>query len=192
MRFRAPGLAAFVLAVAAAAFAQPSTSTAMIGTPSGPPKPSPALRALDYFKGTWKCEGIAFANPMMKEHKTSGTATAAWDLGNYWLAVRYTETKTAANAWPIDVKMFWGYDPTMKKLVSGNLDNMGGYGTSESDGWKGDVISWTGPVHMGGPTMQRDTFTRKTANQMTHTGEYEMSGKWSKADEETCNRVMTK
>jgi hypothetical protein len=197
MRFRAPVLAVFALAAATTVLAQPTStapsSTAMMATsPAGPPKPSPALRALDYFKGTWKCEGTAFANPMMKQHKTSGTATANWELGNYWMGVRYTEAKTAANPWPIDVKMFWGYDPTIKKLVAGNLDNMGGYGTSESEGWKGDVISWTGPVHMGGPTMQRDTFTKKTANQMVHMGEYETSGKWTKADEETCNRVMTK
>jgi hypothetical protein len=190
MKFRAPVLAAFAFAAATAVFAQPSTSTALMAPT--PPSPSPALKALDYFKGTWKCEGTAFATPMSKEHKISATAVANWDLGNYWLAVRYTEMKTAANPWPLDVRMFWGYDPATKKLVSGNLDNMGGYGTEDSDGWKGDVITWSGPVHMGGPTMQRDTFTKKSATQMVHVGEAEMNGKWMKLDEQTCTKAMAK
>jgi hypothetical protein len=82
-----------------------------------------------------------------------------------------------------------GYNSGTKKFLDGAVDNMGGYGTSEGDGWVGDTLTFTGPSHMGAQTMQaRDIFTKKSATKFVHEGEMEMGGKWQKLDEETCTK----
>ena len=165
-------LGAIVILIAAAAVAQPS------------------LQDLQPFVGTFKCSGMTFASEMGPEHPTRGVVTSKWTLDKKWLEVRYNETKTSKNAHPYSVVVFWGYDGETKKLVAASFDNMGGYATQDSPGWDGDRLVWTGPSHGGGMTMQgHELFTRKGANQFTHSFEMpDKSGGWQKADEETCKR----
>jgi hypothetical protein len=154
-------------------------------------KPNPKLRELDYFAGTFGCKGTAFATPMGPEHPTEGNVSAGWQLDDYWLAFTYSEAKTAKNPMPFTVSGYFGYDMEQKKLVMGSVDNMGGYGTGTSDGWKGDVITFEGPWHMGAMTMKgRDTFTKKSADEFVHSAFVEQGGKWMKLDEETCTRSL--
>ena len=145
---------------------------------------------LKYFAGTWKCTGMAFASEMGPEHATTGTVTIKWILNKQWLDVRYVENKTSKNPHPFAVNAYWGYDSGSKKLVAGAVDVGGGYGTSESTGWEGDTLVFTGPFHAGPMTgTGRDTFTRKGANELMHTGELQdQSGGWKKTDEETCKK----
>src|SRR5712691_594932 len=83
-----------------------------------PPGPNPKLKDLKYFAGTWQCKGTGFAFMGTPEHKTAATVEASWTLDNYWLMLRYKESKTAINAHPADVKVFWGFDEQTKKFAS--------------------------------------------------------------------------
>jgi hypothetical protein len=165
-------LGAIVILIAAAAVAQPS------------------LQDLQPFLGTFKCSGMTFASEMGPEHPTRGGVTSKWTLDKKWLEVRYNETKTSKNAHPYSVVAFWGYDSGTKKLVAVSVDNQSGYSTEESSGWEGDTLTWTGPMHGGGMTMQgRDVFTRKGKNEISHAFEMQdQSGGWKKMDQETCKR----
>jgi len=152
-----------------------------------PPGPNPKLKELSYFAGNWTCKGTSFAFMGMPEHKTTAHVEAAWTLDKYWLSLRYHETKTPINAYPIDVRVFWGWDDEAKKFAGGSVDNMGGYGTQNSSGWAGDTLTWEGAMHAGGHTMKaRDVFTKVSATKVQHMAEVEMDGKWTKLDEETC------
>lgn len=150
---------------------------------------NPKLKELQPFVGTLQCTGTAFASPMGPEHPTKATVTGRWVLGGAWLEIHYTETKTAKNPHPYDVIALWGYDEQPKAFVAGTVDNMGGYGTSQSPGWDGDKLVFTGPMHGGGAAMNgRDTFTKVGKNEIDHEGEIEVNGTWQKTDKEVCKR----
>jgi hypothetical protein len=150
---------------------------------------NPKLKELQPFVGTWQCTGTTFASPMGPEHPTMGHVTGEWILAGTWVEVRYTETKTAKSPHPYAVQMMLGYDAQPKAFVSGAVDNMGAYSTAQSPGWTGDKMTFTGPSHGGGATMNsRDIFTKVGANEIRHETEIEMKGKWVKADQESCKR----
>ena len=140
--------------------------------------------------GTWACTGVAFGNEMGPEHPTKAQVRTAWTLDDKWLQVWYKETKTAKNAHPIAVEMLMSYDEAKKKVVSGCVDNMGGYCTEESmlPPWDGDKMMLMGQTNMGGKTFKvRDTFT-KGKGWIKHMGEIEAKEQWMKTDEETCKK----
>jgi len=155
-----------------------------------PPSPPAELAQYDFFVGTWHCSGKAFATPMGPEHATTATVRAAKEVGGRWLRATYDEDKTAANPMPYHIGVFMGYDSAKKQFVQSCVDVFGGYCTASGSGWNGDTMIFEGTANgMGEPAAARDTFTRKGANQMTHTGE--MQGpdkKWIKTDEETCHK----
>jgi len=154
-----------------------------------PPGPNPKLKELKYFAGTWQCTGVGYAFMGQPEHKTSAMVEESWILNDYWMSMRYHESKTALNAWPVDVRISWGWDEQAKKFASGAIDNMGAYFIQYSPGWEGDKMTWDGEVHTPGPTMKvRDVFTKVSAKKVEHMAEVEMDGKWTKLDEETCTR----
>ena len=151
--------------------------------------PDPMIHQLDAFPGTWRCSGTAYATPMAPQHPTTGEVTMKWDLDGHWLPFSYAEQKTAANATPFRVTGYFGYDAETKKLVLGSVDNMGGYSTAASDGWKGNDLVFTGPWHMGTMTVTgRDTFRKTGAKEMLHIAEIEQNGAMVKVAEETCMR----
>ncbi len=152
---------------------------------------NPKLKELQPFVGTFQCTGTGFASPMGPEHPTKATVRGTWILGGAWLEVHYVEVKTAKNPHPYDVMALWGYDEEPKAFVSGTLDNMGGYSTSQAPGWEDDKLVFSGPMHGGGMTSKsRDTFTRVGKNEIDHEGEMEMNGTWQKTDKEVCKRAM--
>jgi len=145
---------------------------------------------LQPLEGAWHCTGIAFANEMGPEHLTVAHVRTAWTLGDKWMQVWYSETKTAKNPHPIAAELLMGYDEAKKTVVSGSVDNMGGYGTEESMSpvWDGDKMMLMGQTNMGGKSMKvRDTFT-KGKGWIKHMGEIEANEKWVKTDEETCKK----
>lgn len=168
-------LTIIILLVATSAFAQSATDQ---------------LKTLQGFIGNWKCSGRALASEMGPEHATNGTVTIKWILNAKWLEIRYAEEKTTNNPNPYAIVAYWGYDTGSKKLVAGTVDNMGGYSTQESTGWNGDQLVFTGVSHMGPTTPQgRDNFTRKGANEISHSFEMQDgAGGWKKLDEETCKK----
>jgi hypothetical protein len=155
------------------------------------PKPSPMLDQLKYLAGSWRCAGTGYSEG--KGHPTEATVKAAWDLNGFFLGLRYEEQKTAANPMPVTAVEHLGYSDELKKLVTGQVDSTGGYGTQASAGWESATMVWTGNYHLMGMQMpSRDTFVKKSENSLTHLGEVQMNGAWSKLDEETCYRLIDK
>lgn len=147
------------------------------------------MRGLDPLVGKWQCMGTAYKTPWFPEHPTMGDVSQEWILDGKWLAFTYAEKKTAQNPMPFTATGFFGYDPEVKMYVVGGVDSTGGYSTGASSGWVGDVMAFEGPWHIGGMTAKaRDTFTKKSANEVTHKGELEYEGKWMTLSEETCTR----
>ena len=172
---RIPLFVFLVSLVSLTAFAQPA------------PMASSKLSELQYFAGTWSCTGTSFAMGPMPEHATKATVKASWTLGNQWLQIDYSEMKDPKNPNPVMARLYLGYDPQLKQLVSGSLDNMGGYSTGAADGWMNSMLTFEGPNHMSGMTAKsREMFTKKSATEVVHSSSVEMNGKWQKLDEETC------
>jgi hypothetical protein len=189
-------LAAAVAAPAAwsqggAGMAAPKPAPAPAMAPAGPPAPNPALNQLKFFAGSWQCAGTGYMEG--KGHPTAAKVSVGWDLNDFFLSLRYEEQKTDANPMPVTAVEHWGYSDELKKLVAGQVDSMGGYGTQASAGWVGDKLVWAGDVHMMGTKMpSRDTFARHGDNELTHLGEIQENGVWTKQDEETCYRLAAK
>jgi hypothetical protein len=186
-------VATVILVLPAGAWAQldPGTKTAVPATaptPVGPPRPSPALDQLKFFAGDWQCAGTGYVEG--KGHPTSAKVHAAWELNNFFLGLRYEEQQTEVNPMPVTAVEHWGYGDEIKKLIAGQVDSMGGYGTQVTAGWEGDRLVWVGDYHwMGTKMASRDTFMRRGANEITHLGELQAKGAWTKLDEETCYRL---
>ena len=144
---------------------------------------------VDYFNGHWTCSGTTFASPMGPEHKTTGTVHAERAVRGRWNHITYDENKTEANATPYHAGLYMGYDAGAKRFVQHCHDSMGGHCSSTSAGWNGDKLVFEGANEGDGKsTPSRETFTRKGADEVMHTGEMQMDGKWVKTDEETCKK----
>lgn len=154
------------------------------------PKPSPKLKELNYFAGTWSCKGETLATDFTTAHPTSGITKAGWVLNGFWLALDYTEEKTAKNPMPYGMRLYWGYGEASKKLEYGGVDNMGSYATETTEGWDGTKMTVTGTMHSGmGTTKVHDYFVKKSEKELVHSSDYETKdGSWKKMDEETCTR----
>jgi hypothetical protein len=177
-----------------AAPAKPATSAAP-ATPAAPAAPMamkrpPELAQLDFFQGTWSCTGKAFASPMGPEHATSANVHGVKTVGDMWIHISYDENKTAANPVPYHVGVYMGYDAGKKNFVENCVDNFGGYCTQSSSGWNGDTMIFEGTANGSGQALGvRDTFVKKSANELTHTGDMQGDDKkWTKTDEETCHK----
>lgn len=159
--------------------------------PMAPPKPAPEMSQLSYMVGTWHCSGKTFQTPMGPEHPTEGTANAQMALGGFRLVIHYDETKTAASPMPYRVLQVVGWDAAQKMFDSSCFDDFGSKCTQTSPGWKDNALVFEGTAMMGSEKMgARDTFTKVSANEMTHKGEMQgPDGKWMTGDEETCKRA---
>jgi hypothetical protein len=70
------------------------------------------------------------------------------------------------------------------------VDNYGGWATQTSAGWAGDTIVMEGEGTMGGQTIgTRDTFVKKTADEMTHVSEVRVKDQWLTSSREICRKT---
>lgn len=151
--------------------------------------PSAKLKELKVLDGRWSCQGTAFAFMGLPEHKTTATFQTTWALNGYWMQASFTETRTAANPTPVEVRYFWGWNDQMKKFISAGVDNSGAHFTHVSPGWDGDKITFDGELRIAEKTLKfHDVFTKVSASKVMHRGEAEIDGKWTKLDEETCTK----
>lgn len=155
------------------------------------PKPSPELKQLQPFIGSWDCKGTLYDSPEFGPgHKLVSTVESKWILGGFWVSVDFRETKTKVAPEPFHGMIFLGYDGEVKKFVLGAIDNTGSGETASSNGWDGDVITFEGPQHTGQATITvRDTFTKKGKSGLDHTFTLkDKDGSWRKIEEDFCKR----
>ena len=151
------------------------------------PKPAPEMSQLDFFEGTWNCQGKTNASPFGPAGTMTSTARIQDDLGGFWQtgSVKGTMEKMP----PFEAVFHTTYDSAGKQFVMTFFDNMGGWARSTSRGWQKDQLVYEGDMNMPGqkPMRGRDTFTRSGAS-LKHTWEMQMDGKWVPLGEETCTK----
>jgi hypothetical protein len=166
------------------------TAPAKSAKPAGPPAPQAdsEMQQLKFFVGTWACKGRTETTSMGPAHDTTGSVHIALDFAGFWVIGRYDEAKSAANPMPMRFEFVWGHDAKEKKFQAWGFDTFGGAAKQTSAGWDGDKMIWTGESAMGGQQVGvRDTFVKK-GEAITHMGEMQMNGQWTKTDEESCSR----
>ena len=72
---------------------------------------------------------------------------------------------------------FQGWDSEKKTFVMGSVCSDGCFSNEMNPGWENDVMTFTGPNHMGGMTMNgRDEFQKISASELRYTYQIEMNG----------------
>ncbi len=147
------------------------------------------LDQLSGFLGDGTCTGNLLATKA--PHGTSATYHGEKTLGDRWVVIRYDEGGTSSNPRPFHVAQYFTYDPQAGHFVDVEIDNAGESGTGTSSGWQGDVITFENTNFASGShELFRDVFTRRGGLVVSHTGyAHDKTGKWIKADHETCNRT---
>ena len=179
-------VAAAFAALAPALFAQAEKKA---DTPAmAHPKPAAEMSNLKFFDGSWTCSGEGAMEPGGAMMKMDTTVMSHTDLGGFWQSG--TVKGKPMGGMPAFEGMFhMTYDPAAKGYLMLWVDNMGGRSESRSTGWAGDTIAFTGESAMGTEKMgSRDTFKKNADGTMTHTGEMQAGGQWTKMMEETCRK----
>ena len=106
----------------------------LLATTSASAAEKAPMRALDYFQGSWRCQGTFPA---------SGKTIAshmhyARDLQGAAL-VKHHEDVAPATYRAIEA---WGYNPKGMRYEAAILDNFGGTRRFVSAGWKDDTLTW--------------------------------------------------
>ena len=92
------------------------------------------LTTLNYFQGSWSCEGKFVQN----NAPISADMTFAPELNGAWLAHRHDDRPP----YPFHALDMWGYDRALKQFVSMLHDNGGGVRMFTSPGWEGSKLVW--------------------------------------------------
>ena len=140
------------------------------------------------FFGDGVCTGVMAAGKNAGSG-TSGKFHAEKALDGHWILIRYEQDASAANPKPFKVAQYLGYDPSSKQFTTVMLGNGDGvYSVGKSTGWKGDTITFEEVEMAHGQTGHtREAFTTHGSGLSGYTAWFrDKSGKWIKADEETC------
>ena len=142
------------------------------------PKPSPELKKLDVFAGSWTLEGTMKPSSMgpggeiMKENEK-----CEWMEGSFFLVCHSDYKGSMGGGVGLSVM---GYSPDDKAYTYREFNSMGEFedskGTVEGDTW-----TWIGDEKMGGTTM-KGRFTMKWTSPSSYTFAFDMSQdatKWS-------------
>src|SRR5207245_1436420 len=114
------------------------------------PKPTPELKKLDYFAGTWTTEGEIKPGPMGSGGKFTGTNHVQWMDGAFFL-VTHSEFNGAMGKGA--ETSYMGYDSNDKMYTYDSFNTLG-----EADHAKGnvdgDTWTWQSETRMGSQTIK--------------------------------------
>jgi len=181
MKYHAPALLISLALVSSAPFAEPAAAQAQGTSP---------LEQFDAFLGDGSCTGRVMAMGHSPGHATRGRIHGEKTLDGRWIAVRFDELGSAGSTNLYHVIQYFGYDRKAARLVDVVIDTSGSSSaTGHSSGWRGNRITFENTENTNGkPAPFRDVFTRLGAGEVSHAGFMrDKSGKWVKADEETCH-----
>jgi len=134
------------------------------------PKPGPELKKLDYFSGTWSCDGDTKPGPMGPGGKMTMTNESKWMDGGFFL-VMHSKFKSADMGEGNGIS-FLGYDAEEKKYTYNEFNSQGeavvSKGTVDGDAW-----TWIGDMKMGQPMKGR--FSEKILSPNSYAFKFEAS-----------------
>ncbi|HEX8815804.1 MAG TPA: DUF1579 family protein [Terriglobales bacterium] len=135
-----------------------------------PPKPSPELKKLDYFVGTWNFSADVKANPDSPGGKVTGTEAYNWMDGGFFLA---GNSEYIMQGMKTTGPAFMGYDTNDKMFTYDSYDSVG-----EATHAKGtfDGTTWTfSSEQKMGPQTFKGRYTMKVVSPTSYNLKYEMS-----------------
>ncbi|HEV2621384.1 MAG TPA: hypothetical protein VGU65_04750 [Frateuria sp.] len=140
---------------------------------------SPPMRALDYFQGSWRCEGVF---PASGRHIASRMRYAG-DLQGAAL-VKHHEDMAPASYRALEA---WGYDAKGGRYEAVALDNFGGTRRFASAGWQHDRLAWNSATEV--VPAQRFVYVRLDGQHYRVDWEINRDGKgFAVGDTLTCTR----
>jgi hypothetical protein len=165
--------------------------------PAAPAQPDPApevLAAIKAQRGTWRCTGEMFDDPVNPSvgRKTKFTIKVNADLDKFWVKSDFAEAKTKLRKYPFKFTMYKTYSAVDSKWHSVMVDNWGGTATGWSTGpdAAGKTV-WEMDMTMMGQTVKfRDYEEPGAKKRQVHMwGEMSMDGKeWKKSYDSTCKK----
>lgn len=134
------------------------------------PKPGPEHNALEYFVGAWTFEGEEKPSAFGPGGKFSGTETAEWYPGGFFVVSRSNSTGPMGSNKGYSIM---GYNPD-KKTYTFYMISSAGYQMSAEGTHSGDTWTWTHKDTMGGKALS-GRFTMKIVSPTSYTMKYELS-----------------
>lgn len=145
------------------------------------------VNTFSFLVGDWDCTGKVLAHGQVLAHSTTAQVHGSKVVDGHWILFRYDENKTTENPRPFHIDQYFGYDPAIKHFVSVALDT-GGYFSETSAGWISDSITFDEMTD--GKIIGHDTFTRRSQDEISHTGRsMDKDERWIETDEEICRRT---
>jgi len=135
------------------------------------PKPSPELKKLDYFAGSWTMQGEMKPGPMGPGGKWSGTESLKWMEGGFFLVSQsgfQSDSMGSATG-----TAYMGYDVNDKMFTYDAFNTVGesehAKGMMDGDNW-----TWTSEGKMNGQSY-KSRYSMKILGPTSYTMKYEMS-----------------
>jgi hypothetical protein len=134
------------------------------------PKPTPELKKLDLFAGSWNMSGEMKPGPMGPGGTMTETETCKWMEGEFFLVCQSDFKSSMGNG---TGTAYMSYDPNDKMYTYDAFNSMGeaehAKGTVDGDTW-----TWSSEEKMGGQTTKA-RFTVKMSSPNAYTFKFEMS-----------------
>jgi hypothetical protein len=134
------------------------------------PKPSPELKKLDYFAGSWTSEGDMKASPFGPGGKMSSTEHNQWMEGGFFLLSHSVDKTPMGQGKGVAV---FGYDTNEKVYTYQSYNSMGeaehAKGTLNGDTW-----TWTNEDKIQGKVM-RGRYTVTVTSPTAYSFKFEMA-----------------
>ncbi|MGN2251799.1 hypothetical protein ACFWZ4_00285 [Frateuria sp. GZRe12] len=137
------------------------------------------MRALDYFRGGWHCEGFFPASGKI----IASDMRYASDLHGAAMVKHHDDVAPASYS----AIESWGYDTKGMHYVATLLDNFGGVRRFQSPGWQHEVLTWESAADV--MPAQRFVYTRLDGQRYRVDWKIERDGKsFVVGDTLTCTR----
>lgn len=142
-------------------------------------KTGSSLESLDYFQGTWECQGHFLAS-----HKPiKSIERFTWILANHRLEMRHHDMPPHH----FDALEIWGYNNSTGRYAASIFDNHGGHRRYSSSGWDGATWIWQNVTKAG--HTDRFVFERMgdSGYRVTYASR-DADGAWQPKDTLNCER----
>lgn len=146
------------------------------------PTPLPEVKKLDYFVGAWKTEGNMKAGPYGPGGQVTGTDTAEWMRGNFFIVVHSNFKGAMGSGMELSVL---GYDPAKKVYTFDSFNSSGEHETATGT-LDGDTWTWNSESQG-----MKWRYTEKMLSPTSYNIKFEMAapdGTWSTMMEATSTK----